>query len=264
MGKNSNISWTDNTFSPVWGCTAVSVGCDHCFAEAFDKRVGGAHWGKGSPRRTFSDKHWDEPLKWNREAQKSGDKIKVFCGSMCDVMDDEWPDGVRERLWDLIDRTPYLIWQLLTKRPHRYNRYLPPSFAHNNVWLGTSAENQQYYDVRWPILRLACKDYGLTSWISYEPALGPLSMDECAVKNDFEDNEYPNWIIFGGETGSGHRPMELWWAEQVKQEAKDAGVAFFMKQMGGSNPAKAAELIPASMLIHEWPNLSHFETKERP
>lgn len=94
------------TFNPVWGCTKVSPGCDKCYAESFDKRVGGHHWGKGMPRRTFGDAHWGEPLKWNRDAQKSGVKSKVFCGSMCDVMDDEWPDGVRERLWDLIDQTP--------------------------------------------------------------------------------------------------------------------------------------------------------------
>jgi hypothetical protein len=69
MGKITGISWTDHTFNPWWGCTKVSPGCDHCFADAFDKRVGGNHWGKGVPRRTFGEKHWDEPLKWNKVAE---------------------------------------------------------------------------------------------------------------------------------------------------------------------------------------------------
>ena len=72
MGKETGISWTDHTFNPWWGCTKVSPGCDNCYAEAFDKRVGGSHWGKGQPRRTFTDKHWNEPLAWNRAAEKAG------------------------------------------------------------------------------------------------------------------------------------------------------------------------------------------------
>src|ERR1700690_3208874 len=108
MGKDTSISWTDSTFSPWWGCTKVSPGCDNCYAETFDKRWGTPHWGKGVPRRVFSDKHWAEPLKWNRLAGASGKPWRVFCASMADVMDDEAPEGQRERLWELIDQTPNL------------------------------------------------------------------------------------------------------------------------------------------------------------
>jgi len=163
-------------------------------------------------------------------------------------MDDEWPEGVRERLWDLIDATPYLIWQLLTKRPHRYNRYLPNQFAHDNVWLGTTAENQDFYDVRWPILSTVCRDYKLTSWISYEPALGPLTMYNVAWESDT-----PDWIIFGGESGAGRRPMQPEWAENLLAECRNTGTKFFMKQYGARTPEEGKKLIPARMLIHEFP-----------
>ena len=168
---------------------------------------------------------------------------------MCDVMDDEWPEGVRERLWDLIDATPYLIWQLLTKRPHRYLHYLPNRFKQANVWLGTTAENQEFYDVRWPILaRAASLYYGTTTWISYEPALGPLTMYN-------RDTEYgvPDWIIFGGESGAGRRPMQAEWAENLLAECRNTGTKFFMKQYGARTPEEGKKLIPAHMLIHEFP-----------
>ena len=76
MSKDTGISWTDHTFNPWWGCTAVSAGCDHCYAEAFDNRMGGDHWGKGKPRRTFGDAHWREPIAWNEAAKKAGPQAK--------------------------------------------------------------------------------------------------------------------------------------------------------------------------------------------
>jgi len=141
MGEISKIAWTKSTFNAWHGCTKVSAGCDHCYAETFDGRFGNSHWGKGVERKTFGAKHWAEPLKWNREAEKTGEFWPVFCGSMMDVMDDEAPMGVREQLWNTINLTPNLTWLLLTKRPQRYDRYLPERFENNNVWLGFTAEN---------------------------------------------------------------------------------------------------------------------------
>lgn len=266
MSESTSISWTDATFNPWWGCTSVSPGCDHCYAETFDKRVGGDHWGKGKPRRVFGQKHWDEPLQWNDRARKSGIRTKVFCASMADVMDDEAPEGQRERLWELIDRTPYLVWQLLTKRPQRYARYLPQGFAHNNVWLGTTAENQEFYNIRWAALRQVAADYDLTSFISYEPALGGISMDEFVMNLSDEGDrddlsrivpDYPSWLIFGGETGGKRRPMEQRWAEWIKDECQDSGTYFFMKQMSASTPARAADLIPVHLLVREFPPIGN-------
>jgi protein gp37 len=246
VGEHTGISWTDHTFNPWWGCTKVSPGCDNCYAEAFDKRVGGAHWGKGQPRREFGDKHWNEPLKWNRDAlAKLGRPARVFCASMADVMDDEAPAGARERLWALIDATPNLIWQLLTKRPQRYDRYLPDSFKHNNVHLGVTTEDQERYEIRQFTTWYAATGRRLPWWISYEPALGPLNLTVRANK--------PAWAVFGGESGNNRRPCEREWAELLLEQCRKFNIAFFMKQMGGRTPDEGKALIPADLLIQEFP-----------
>jgi protein gp37 len=246
MGEVTGISWTDHTFNPWWGCTRVSPGCVNCYAETFDKRVGGDHWGPGKPRREFGDKHWNEPLKWNRDALRTfGRRARVFCASMADVMDDEAPAGHRERLWALIDETPNLIWQLLTKRPERYNDYLPREFRNENVWLGVTAEDQEHYNLRWPIL-LQTKIEAPT-WISYEPALGPLTLTDCPV--------WPRWIIFGGESGNGRRECRVEWARNLRDEIRTfmPWTALFVKQMGARTPAQGKALIPPDLMIQEFP-----------
>ena len=146
MGEKTGIAWTDSTFNPWHGCQRVSPGCELCYAETFDARFGEPHWGPKAPRRFFGDKHWNEPLKWNRAAEASGVRRRVFCASMADVFEDR-PDLVehRLRLWKLIEATPHLDWLLLTKRPENIHRMLPkptvdadgntrPYFS--NVWLG--------------------------------------------------------------------------------------------------------------------------------
>lgn len=246
MGQETGISWTDSTFNPWWICTEVSPGCDNCYARVLAKRYGYG-WGKGVPRRVMSDSYWKEPLKWNRLAEASGRPWKVFCASMADVMDDEAPEGQRERLWELIEKTPHLIWQLLTKRPQRYAKYLPLFNCPRNIWLGTSAEDQPNYNLRWPHLFLAAYARDLKTFISYEPALGPLEMR----KNEGR----PNWMICGGESGSGRRAMNLGWAEDLKAECENDGVAFWMKQLSAQTPERGAALIPAHLLIHEFPGV---------
>lgn len=257
MGKETSISWTDATFNPWHGCTKISPGCDNCYAETLDARWGDPHWGKGVPRRAFKDAHWKEPLNWNVAAQREGVKLKVFCASMADVMDDEAPQGARERLWELIDNTPNLIWQLLTKRPTRYESYLPTKgFRHNNVWLGTSAEDQHFYNIRWSVLRVISKDFNCPSFISYEPALGPLSILDFARSLPREGDRFdqcPDWLICGGESGNGRRAMEQKWAEDIADECAVAGTAFFMKQFSARTPAEGSALIPAHLLIRELP-----------
>src|SRR5687767_4989547 len=124
MGQKSKIEWTDSTFNPWWGCVEVSPACDHCYARTFAKRTGHSVWGKDAPRRIFGDTHWSEPLKWNRKAEAFGVRHKVFCASMADVMESGIHlDGQRERLWALIEASPWLDWLLLTKRPQNFRRY---------------------------------------------------------------------------------------------------------------------------------------------
>src|SRR5215831_14997448 len=114
MAENSKIEWTDHTFNPWWGCTKVSPACEHCYAEAWAKRVGQQVWGPKSLRRTFGDKHWHEPVKWNRDAEKSDVRRRVFCASMADVFEKRKDlDAQRIRLWGLIESTPALDWLLL-------------------------------------------------------------------------------------------------------------------------------------------------------
>lgn len=254
MGKETGISWTDHTFNPWWGCTKVSPGCDHCYAETQDAKFSAdPHWGKGVPRRVFGEKHWNEPMKWQKDAAAAGRIDKVFCASMADVMDDEAPKDERERLWWLIDDTPNLLWQLLTKRPQRYTRYLPKQgFKHDNVILGTTTEDQEFYNIRMPhlndavlFLRRLGFMHRVNNFISYEPALGPIKMGAL----------HPDWVIFGGETGNGRRPMEIEWAENMKAECEYLGIPFFMKQVSAFNPKTAASLIPEHMLVRNFPDI---------
>lgn len=257
MGKVTAISWTNHTFNPWWGCTKVSAGCDNCYAEAFDKRVGGSHWGKGQPRREFGDKHWAEPLKWNRDAiTKLGRKARVFCASMADVMDDEAPKGARERLWDMVNATPNLTWQLLTKRPQRYAAYLPDDFPHGNVQLGVTVEDQSQY-FRAKIVRDAARLRNLQWWISYEPALGPLFMEcfFCAshLAHTPDVCDIPDWIIFGGESGASRRGCKREWADALLRQCRETNTAFFMKQMGGLTSALGKSAIPPELMIREFP-----------
>lgn len=260
MGEVTSISWTNHTFNPWHGCTKVSPGCDHCYAEGQDVRYQPvSHWGKGVPRKTMSDAYWKDPIRWQKNALNGNRIDKVFCGSMCDVMDDESPVGQRERLWEVIDKTPNLLWQLLTKRPQRYQKYLPADgFAHDNVILGATTEDQEFYNIRIRYLYAGQQDLEvrnslhrgrsnrIKTFISYEPALGALSILPYPGLR-------PDWVIFGGETGEGRRPMEQKWAEDIKAECEELGVAFFMKQMSAFRPTTAASLIPAHLLLRQFP-----------
>jgi protein gp37 len=248
MGKETSIAWTDHTFNGWWGCTRVGPDCLNCYAEAFDKRVGGDHWGPGKPRRTFGQKHWDELLAWNREAEREGRRHLVFSFSMADVMDVEAPAGELERFLGYIDRTPWLIYQLLTKRPEEYARRLPGPFRHGNGWLGVTAGNQAMYDLRWPhmaALRAKPEWAGTPIFVSYEPAIGPLSMRGHEQK--------PDQLIFGGETGPHFRSMELGWAENAKAECEEFGITFFMKQVAARTTTMAAEFIPPHLQVRQFP-----------
>jgi protein gp37 len=243
MGKETGISWTDHTFNPWWGCMKVSPGCANCYAEAFAKRTGHKVWGPEAEYRTFGFKHWQEPKKWNDDAAKRGVTEKVFCASMADVFDVRGDGIERTRLWSLIWDTPNLIWQLLTKRPENWRRYLPEPHP-PNLWLGFTAEDGEHYHKRAAYMQSIPWFNGLF-FVSYEPALGPLRIG----------GNYPQlkWLIFGGESGPKRRPTEQKWAEDVKADCERLGIAFFMKQMGARTPAEGKALIPAELLIHEFP-----------
>jgi protein gp37 len=223
--KNSAIQWTKDTFNPWWGCSKLSPGCAHCYAEKDSKRYGFSDiWGAKAGRKFMAESTWANPLKWNRAAQATGERTRVFCASMADVFEDR-EDLIphRERLFRLIDDTPSLDWLLLTKRPENIAR-LSPKLGQPNVWLGVSAENQHYWNLRVPILM---EIPAVVHFVSAEPLLAPITMNELTL--------YPEWLIVGGESGPHARPMRAEWARSLRDQALVAGCAFHFKQWGGVN-----------------------------
>ncbi len=249
----SKIEWTDATFNIAWGCAKISAGCKNCYADSLSHRYGLNVWGLGAPRRTFGAKHWNEPRRWNARAEKEGRRKRVFCSSMCDVFE-EHPtiDAEREKLWPLIRETPWLDWQLLTKRADRIAKCLPTDWGNGyaNAWLLVSAEDQQCAEERIGyLLRVPAVVHG----ISYEPAIGPLDVRRWFKRGSVCDCDRGgprgtfcaagwircnaglrrlNWLIVGGESGPGARPFEVEWARTVAQQCKAAGVPVFCKQLG--------------------------------
>jgi protein gp37 len=207
------------TFNPWWGCSRVSEGCEHCYAETMDRRIGGDHWGPGSPRRVFGAKYWARPLVWNEEARLAGERRRVFCASMADILDLEGPASEREKLWQLIRETPHLDWLLLSKRPQHYERFLPPDWPLTNAWLGVTAENQRRADERLPILVVT---NAVIRFVSVEPLLEPVDLSPWLPHLD--------WVIVGAESGHGARPMEHAWVRALRDQCDTAGVSFFYKQ----------------------------------
>lgn len=226
MGENTKIEWADHSFSPWWGCVRVDIDCKNCYAESNSKRWGHFVWGRSVHRRFFSDKHWNEPLRWNKKAIMKGKVDLVFCGSMCDVFEDR-VDLVepRARLFELIEATDNLIWMLLTKRPENIIKFLDPTtFLPHNAWLGLSAGDGRILNGRLPAFQTACNILNPdVKFLSAEPLIGPLDLPE-----DFRFD----WIIAGGESGTGARPMKLTWAMDILYNALDDDIPFFFKQWG--------------------------------
>lgn len=239
MSDNSKIEWTTNTFNPWWGCSRVSPACVHCYADDQAKRYGHKVWRRHGPRRMLSEANWARPLKWNRDAERAGEPVKVFCASMADVFEDH-PDVAepRKRLWDVIEATPWLRWQLLTKRPENVREMVPwgdgwPAW----VWLGTSVENQRYADERIPVL---LRSGAATLFLSCEPLLGPVSLKEWLTWED-GSIRYPEpeagiagigWVIAGGESGPKARPMHPTWVRSLRDQCVGTEVPFLFKQWG--------------------------------
>jgi protein gp37 len=232
MGENSKIEWTDHTFNPWTGCTKVSPGCDHCYAESWAKRSGLVQWGD-NPRRRTTKNNWKKPVKWNAEAaafeQEHGHQPRVFCASLADVFDNQVPSSWRDELFALIRLCDEMDWLLLTKRPQNISKMLPSDWGdgYPNVWLGMTAEDQERFDQRWKHLQ---KIPASIKFISYEPAIGPIRLPT--------HGPFPDWLISGGESGGGARPVKPQWVRDVIADCRQQGVAPFHKQWGSyqNNP----------------------------
>jgi protein gp37 len=180
-----------------------------------------------------SDANWRNPIKWNRQAEAAGTRIKVFCASMADIFDGEAPAEARERLWDLIGATPFLVWQILTKRPANIHRYLPKDWGdgYRNVWLGVTAENREQALRRIPALQSIP---AAIRFVSAEPLLDDLGeLDLQGI----------DWMIIGGESGRGARPFDVAWADRLIERSKLRGVKVFVKQLGRKPVFNGNELV---------------------
>lgn len=253
MAENSSIEWTDHTFNPWIGCTHVSPGCEHCYAETMmDQRWSKVEWGKGKPRQRTSAANWRLPIKWNKQAAAEGVRRRVFCASLADVFDDEVEWGWREDLWGLIHDTPQLDWLLLTKRPQNIAAMVPAAFLtmpRHNIWLGITVEDQRRANERIPEL---LKITATVRFLSCEPLLGPVDLWRWLVADMRADGggvarlNQLHWIICGGESGHGARPMHPQWARSLRDQCQAAGVAFFFKQYG---EYATHTLMPASRVL---------------
>jgi protein gp37 len=245
MGETSKIEWTDATFNPWVGCTKISPGCDHCYAEHWAKRSGMVTWGE--TRRRTTPANWRKPLAWHA-AIPDGQRLRVFCASLADVFDNDVPAEWRADLFELIRQTPRIDWLLLTKRIGNVKAMFPPDWGnsilgYHNVWLGITVVNQEEFDRDVPKLRAlpAC-----IRFLSCEPLLGPISgWDYHGI----------DWVIVGGESGSKARPMEEDWAFTVVRMARLSRAKVFMKQGSQANwpDFKNIESFHPALRVREWP-----------
>jgi len=235
MGRDSKIEWTTHTFNPWIGCTKVSPGCAHCYAEArMDHRFGQVKWGPSQPRRRTSAANWRLPVRWNKEAAGAAERPRVFCASLADVFDSEGPADARADLFALIEATPNLDWLLLTKRPENILAMVPESWRTAwpvHAWIGTTVEDQKRADERIPhLLTIPAR----VRFLSCEPLLGAVDLLTAAFigAGSFGAMEGIQWVIAGGESGTDARPMHPAWARDLRDQCARAGVPYLFKQWG--------------------------------
>lgn len=247
MGERTKIAWTDHTFNLAWGCEKISPGCALCYADSLSARYGFDVWGADKTRRTFGPKQWLEPIKWNRAAEKDGRRHRVFCSSMTDwCLNDAAIAAEREKLWPLIRYTPWLDWQLLTKRADRIKECLPTDWSvatYPNVWLGVSVEDRRHGLPRIPILTSIPAS---VRFLSCEPLLEDIGEDALLLNG-------VDWVIVGGESGPNYRPMADDWVRNIRDHCSAHSVAFFYKQPAAARPGKLALLDDRT--YYEFPTL---------
>lgn len=240
MGEQTAIEWADHTFNPWIGCTKVGPGCDHCYAEALQQRFSGPVWGAGETRRRTGEANWSQPRRWQSRAAafdlEHKRRQRVFCASLADVFDNEVPVSWRDDLFALIEDCPDLDWLLVTKRignvepmMQELGMALPA-----NVWLGATIVNQKEADRDIPKL-LAIP--AAVRFLSMEPLLGPVNLIDALWAGDPSDLRGSiDWIIVGGESGGGARPMHPNWVTSLRDQCERTCTPFLFKQWGHFAP----------------------------
>jgi protein gp37 len=240
MGDRTGIEWTDATWNPMTGCTKISAGCDHCYAETVARTKTRETYlrqlpVKDSPKHRadpFAPRFWEDrleqPLRWKEPR-------RIFVNSMSDVFHAQFPIEMIERVFDVMNRAHWHQFQVLTKRPERAVRLANGLGWSENIWMGTSIENMAVAS-RADHLRLIP---AAVRFISAEPLLGPV---------DDLDLTDIDWVIGGGESGHGHRPCDPQWARGLRDLCRRADVAFFWKQWGGRTPKAGGRFLDGE----EW------------
>jgi protein gp37 len=230
MSDNSSIEWTDATWNPVRGCTKISAGCKHCYAKTFAERfagVPGHPYERGFEPRVVPEKLRD-PLGWKRPR-------KIFVNSMSDLFHPEVPDDYIVSVAEVMMQANWHTFQVLTKRSERMTELLNTKLAFasssGHIWWGVSVENQKDGKPRIDHLRNA---RAKVRFLSIEPLLEELgSLNLGGI----------SWVIVGGESGAGARPMNSDWVKRIKDQCRASGVAFFFKQWGGVRKKEAGRLL---------------------
>lgn len=211
MSTLSKIEWTETTWNPVTGCTKISHGCKHCYAERMTKRL--QSMGMPKYRRGFDvaihESALQDPLKWKKPSL-------VFVNSMSDLFHEDVPAEFVQSVFDVMNRAQMHTFQVLTKRPGRVSAIDARLDWSANIWLGTSIESARWLD-RLDALK---STRAATKFLSLEPLPG---LDLSGI----------DWVIVGGESGPGARPIDADWVREIRDNCIDSGVPFFFKQWGG-------------------------------
>ena len=222
----STIEWTQVTWNPTTGCDKTSPGCDHCYALTLAKRLKAMHQPKyqndGDPPSsgpgfalTLHEDVLTQPFSWRSPTV-------VFVNSMSDLFHDRVPIDYLRRIFEVMEATPQHTYQVLTKRSHRLLRLADQLPWPSNVWMGVSVENQQYAFRARHLVQVPAE----VRFLSVEPLIGPVELNLDGI----------DWVIVGGESGPGARPLNPDWARGIRDACSAADVAFFFKQWGGRTP----------------------------
>ncbi|MGP9764578.1 DUF5131 family protein [Halomonas sp. AOP13-D3-9] len=214
--SSSDIEWTEHTWNPITGCTKVSPGCKHCYAEAMAHRLKamGARGYENGFKLSLMPERLSQPLKRKKPTT-------YFVNSMSDLFHEDVPDSYIDQVLAVMSQTPQHTYQVLTKRGWRLPEFFADRIAPDNLWLGVSVEDRKYGVPRIADLRKVSVS---VRFISAEPLLediGQLELDGI------------HWVIVGGESGKGARPMQPEWAANIQHQCETQNVAFFFKQWGG-------------------------------
>jgi protein gp37 len=225
MAHNSAIEWTETTWNPLTGCTKISPGCQHCYAERMSLRLramGQANYVNGF-ELTLQEHMVELPLKWRKPQ-------RIFVNSMSDLFHKDVPTEFILRVFDVMRRASWHIFQVLTKRSDHLRELSPSIDWPENVWMGVSVE-QSDYTFRIDDLR---QTGAKTRFLSVEPLLGPIrKLDLDAI----------HWVIVGGESGPGARPMDANWVRDIRTQCVASGVPFFFKQWGGVFKSRTGRIL---------------------